>query len=167
METSFETVGIRTARPDDVARDASHAVDAGEANDGNANAIGSAVDGIDDATAAGDWGIFKRRCAFLDATPVLAVQQNIDAKRHYALAYLGHRAQLHGGVFRPNKPTVFTETVVAALGKRNTAARNARYPWLAQMMALIAALDDAQYNLAGKDGNVLAFPDASLNRNVN
>jgi hypothetical protein len=141
MECNSEMVDIRTERPDD-----------------------QMTDTIDEATAAGDWGMFKRRCAFLDATHVLAVQQNIEAKRHYALAYLGERAQSRGGVFRPNKPTVFTEQVVMALGKRNTATRNARYPWLAQMMALIAALDDAQYNLAGKDGNVLAFPDGAQNR---
>lgn len=143
METSSETVDIRTARPDVETADA-----------------------IDDASAAGDWGIFKRRCAFLDATRVLAVQQNIEAKRHYALAYLGDRAQLRGGVYRPNKPTVFTEQVVTALGKRNTATRNARYPWLAQMMALIAALDDAQYNMSSGDANVLTFPDGTLSRNA-
>lgn len=145
METSSETVEIRIARPD---------------------ADGVMTDAINGASAAGDWEVFKGRCAFLDATPVLAIQQNIEAKRQYALDYLGERAQLRGGVFRPTKPTVFTETVVASLARRNTAARNARYPWLAQMMSLIAALDDAQYNMAGKFGNVLAFPESPLNRNV-
>lgn len=121
---------------------------------------------LDDANAAGNWAVFKRRCAFLDATPVLAVKQNIDVKRHYALAYLGERAQLRGGVFRAAKPTVFTEAVVTSLSKRNTTARYARYPWLAQMMALIAALDEAQYNVINQEGNVLAFPDNFTGRNT-
>lgn len=117
------------------------------------------IDPVDDASAAGDWNVFKRRCAFLDATRVLASQQGIDAKRHYALAYLGQRAQLHGGVYRAARPTVFTDVVVAALNKRNNAARFTRYPWLAQIMALLAALDDAQYNMMDKEANVLAFPE--------
>lgn len=121
---------------------------------------------VDDASAVGDWDVFKRRYAFLDATPVLAVQQNTEAKRRYALAYLGNRALLHGGVFRPDKPSVFTDTVVAALAMRNTGARNARYPWLAEMMALIAALDDAQHKMTGKEGNVLAFREGPLSRNT-
>lgn len=147
METNYHAVERRQVRP-------------------GSDVAAAVVDTIDDANAVGDWGIFKRRCTFLDATPVLAVQQNIEAKRHYALVYLGDRAQLRGGVFRPNKPTVFTELVVAALAKRNTAARSARYPWLAQMMALIAALDDAQYNMTGREGNVLAFPEGPLSRNA-
>ena len=145
METSTETVDMRIARPD-------------------ADVV--TTDAIIGASAVGDWTVFKRRFDFLDATPVLAIQQNVEAKRQYALDYLGERAQLRGGVFRPTKPTVFTETVVAALARRNTAARNARYPWLAQMMALIAALDDAQYNVSGKVGNVLAFPESPLNRST-
>ncbi|GAC1417038.1 MAG: hypothetical protein NVSMB6_19270 [Burkholderiaceae bacterium] len=129
--------------------------------------IGTTQEPVDDANAAGNWMIFKRRCAFLDATPVLGVRQNIDAKRHYALAYLGERAQLRGGSFRAAKPTVFTEAVVTSLNKRNTAARYARYPWLAQMMALIAALDEAQYNVVNQEGNVLAFPDNFSGRTSN
>ena len=117
------------------------------------------IDAFDDATAAGDWSIYRRRCAFLDATPVLPSQQVIDLKRQYALAYLGERAQLRGGVFRASRPTVFTEATLAALTKRNTTARFARYPWLAQMLALITALDDAQYSVLSHDANVLTFPD--------
>lgn len=122
------------------------------------------IEAIDEAPAAGDWSAYRRRSAFLDATPVLPLQQMIDAKRHYALAYLGERAQLRGGVFRASKPTVFTETMVAALAKRNTSARFARYPWLAQMLALINALDDAQYSVMNKDENVLTFPEGYCNR---
>lgn len=122
------------------------------------------ADLADDVNAVGDWAVFKRRCAFLDATPVLVPQQGIDVKRQYALAYLGERAQLHGGVFRATRPTVFTESVIVALCKRNTTVRFARYPWLAQMVALLTALDDAQYNVMNQDGNVLAFPEGYSTR---
>lgn len=117
-----------------------------------------------DAAVAGDWAAYRRRCAFLDAAPSLTTEQAIGLRRANALAYLGERAQLHGGVFRASRPTVFTEAVVAALAKRNAAARFTRYPWLADMLALIAALDSAQHSVMSREGNVLSFPDGLNNR---
>ena len=113
---------------------------------------------------AGDWAAYRYQCAFLDTVGTLSAGQSVAARRGHALAYLGRRAQLHGGVFRASRPTVFTEAVVAAMAKRNAATRFARYPWLAEMLALIAALDNAQQSVMRREANVLSFPDGSNSR---
>jgi hypothetical protein len=122
------------------------------------------IEQIDDSNAAGNWLIYKRRCEFLASAPVLSPEQAIQAKRNYALAYLGQRAQLRGGTFQVTRPTVFTEPIVAALSKRNTANRFTRYPWLAQLLSIMSALDNAQYSLIHQEGNILSFPDGYANR---
>lgn len=117
-----------------------------------------------DAAPAGDWATYRCQCALLDTMGTLSIEQSIAARRGHALAYLGKRAQLHGGVFRASRPTVFTEAVVAAMAKRNAATRFARYPWLAEMLALITALDNAQQSVMRREANVLSFPDGSNSR---
>lgn len=116
------------------------------------------------ATLAGDWAAYRYQCALLDTVGTPAAGQLVAARRGHALVYLGRRAQLHGGVFRASRPTVFTEAVVAAMAKRNAATRFARYPWLAEMLALIAALDNAQQSVMRREANVLSFPDGSNSR---
>ena len=116
------------------------------------------------AALAGDWAAYRHQCAFLETTGTLPVGQSVAARRGHALAYLGRRAQLHGGVFLASRPTVFTEAVVAAMAKRNAATRFARYPWLAEMLALIAALENAQQGVMRREANVLSFPDGSNSR---
>ncbi len=116
------------------------------------------------AALAGDWAAYRRRCAFLEVVPALPTEAAIGARRAYALAYLGERAQLHGGVFRASRPTVFTEAAVAGMAKRNAAARFGRYPWLAEMLALMAALDTAQHGVMSREGNVFSFPDGFNSR---
>ena len=121
----------------------------------------------DDNTAvrAGDWSAYRRNCAVAANVATLSAEQVIDARRAHALAYLGQRAQLHGGVFRASRPSVFTEAVVAALAKRNAAVRFTRYPWLAELLALVAALDNAQQSVMNREGNVFLFPDGANSRN--
>ena len=121
-------------------------------------------DADSDTALAGDWAAYCYRRAFLDAVGTLSIEQAIEMRRSHALAYLGKRAQLHGGVFRASRPTVFTEAVVAAMAKRNAATRFSRYPWLADMLALIAALDNAQQSVMSREANVLSFPDGSASR---
>lgn len=124
----------------------------------------AATDNQAGTVLAGDFAAYRRHCAFLDVSPALPFDETIRARRAHALAYLGERAQLHGGVFRASRPTVFTEAVVAGMAKRNAVARFSRYPWLAEMLALMAALDTAQHGATNRDGNVLLFPDGYNSR---
>src|SRR5713226_4336273 len=60
----------------------------------------------------------------------------IAYKRQCAMAYLGKRAQLHGGVYSRTQPRILTPQYIADLGARNKAQRYQRYPWLETLLNL-------------------------------
>ncbi|MBC7513920.1 MAG: hypothetical protein H7234_05725 [Herminiimonas sp.] len=100
---------------------------------------------FDDADAAGDWGLFRRRCKFIDNNPVIETQESIRLKQHLCLAYLGSRAQTVGGVYMRARPSVFTPAYVERLAAENASRRFARYPWLERLIELLQQLDHDQY----------------------
>ena len=65
-------------------------------------------------------------------------------KRMLALAYLGKRAQLHGGVCSTRHPHIMTPQFIADLDASNKSVRYARYPWLKAMMSLLAEIEQIQ-----------------------
>ena len=69
-------------------------------------------------------------------------------KRACALAYLGRRAQIRGGVCNLTQPQVMTPKFVAELDSANRAMRYQRYPWLGTLMSLLDEIKSIQDNIA-------------------
>jgi len=65
-------------------------------------------------------------------------------KRACAMAYMGKRAQLHGGVCSSRHPHIMTPQFIADLETANRNARYARYPWLRSLMALFCEIEQIQ-----------------------
>jgi hypothetical protein len=93
----------------------------------------------------GDWTVYMDRISdrgrmahFSDAPSEL-----LAYKRKCALAYLGRRAQLHGGVCT-KAPRVLTPQVLADLQESNRAKRYLRYPWLEKLITLLAEIESIQ-----------------------
>ena len=100
---------------------------------------------FDDADAAGDWGLFLRRCKYVDSNPVIESRESIVLKQRFCLAYLGRRAQALGGVYMRARPSVFTPAYIERLATENAKKRFARYPWLERLINLLQQLDHDQY----------------------
>jgi hypothetical protein len=93
----------------------------------------------------GDWAGYLDRVSDRNKTAYFSnVPYEVLAyKRQCAFAYLGKRAQLHGGVCTKT-PRVLTEQLVAELEKSNRAKRYARYPWLEKLINLMAEIERIQ-----------------------
>ena len=117
---------------------------------------------FDDTAAAGDWGLYGRRCRFIAANPAISAADAMVLKRRFALAYLGHRAQVRGGVYLRSRPSVFTPSLIDKLAEENTRARYARYPWLERLTQLLQQLDQDQYAADAQPGARLARPRQKL-----
>ena len=107
-----------------------------------------------DEAAAGDWGLFQRRCTFVAGNALIDERDRAALKRRFCLAYLGHRAQAHGGVYMGARPSVFTPVYVERMAADNTSRRFARYPWLERLIELLQQLDQDQYTSAPQPGRV-------------
>lgn len=70
-------------------------------------------------------------------------------QRACALAYLGKRAQLHGGVCSSRHPHIITQQFIAELEATNRTIRYARYPWLKALMSLLAEIEQIQDQISG------------------
>lgn len=113
---------------------------------------------FDDDAAAGDWGLYQRRCAFVEASPIIDAADTIALKRRFGLAYLGGRAQLHGGVYLRTRPSVFTPAFIDQLAQQNCSKRFARYPWLERLLQLWQQLDQDQYLSTPIQGTITLPP---------
>ncbi len=111
---------------------------------------------FDDTAAAGDWGLFRRRCTFVDASPVIDLHDALTLKRRFSLAYLGNRAQAFGGVYMRARPSVFTPAFVERMAAENAEKRFTRYPWLQRLIDLLQQLDQDQYLNAPQATNLIA-----------
>lgn len=111
---------------------------------------------IDDESAAGDWGLYQRRCAFVGGSPVIDNHDAVALKRRFCLAYLGQRAQALGGVYMRLRPSVFTPTFIEKLAAENATKRFTRYPWLERLIALLQQLDQDQYMSSPQQGNIVS-----------
>jgi hypothetical protein len=76
-------------------------------------------------------------------------------KRACALAYLGKRAQLYGGVCSTRHPHIMTAQFIATLEESNKATRFARYPWLRTLMNLLAEIEQIQDQIS--NANVISL----------
>lgn len=109
---------------------------------------------FDDDAAAGDWGLYRRRCTFITTNPAINSADAAGLRRRFGLAYLGHRAQSRGGVYLRLRPSVFTPSLIEKLAEENTRARYARYPWLERLTLLLLQLDQDQYAADAQHGNL-------------
>ena len=92
---------------------------------------------FDDEAAAGDWALYKQRCIFVDTSPVISIEDAAALKTHFALAYLGKRAQVKGGMYQRSGATVFSPAFIDRLVRKNTGERRTRYPGLEQLIQLM------------------------------
>jgi len=65
-------------------------------------------------------------------------------KRACAMAYLGKRAQLHGGICSTRHPHIITQQFIVNLEAFNKSQRYARYPWLEALMNVLAEIERIQ-----------------------
>lgn len=95
----------------------------------------------------GDWKAYLHCIVQCKENKTLIIEQygSIAAyQRACALAYLGRRAQLHGGVCSNRHPHIMTPQFIADLESNNCTARYARYPWLRTLMNLLAEIEQIQ-----------------------
>lgn len=83
----------------------------------------------------------------------------VGYRRACALAYLGKRAQLHGGVCSTRHPHIMTPQFTAELETNNKALRYARYPWLRAYMNLLAEIEQIQDQISNT--NVISLVPAA------
>lgn len=67
--------------------------------------------------------------------------ERLTYKRQCALAYLGKRAQLYGGVCSKKTPRILTPQMISELGDANRAKRYKRYPWIERLLNLMAEIE--------------------------
>lgn len=82
-----------------------------------------------------------------------------DYKRACAMAYLGRRAQLHGGVCSTRHPHIMTQKFIDDLEVTNRTIRYSRYPWLRSLMNLLAEIEQIQDQISST--NVITLVPAS------
>ncbi len=105
---------------------------------------------------AGDWHSYVIR----SQNQASADDQNsrLAKRRKCALAYLGKRSQLAGGVYNSRSPSIFTNAAIEELREANRHRRQARYPWLANLLAITEALERDQQTKENVRGSILSFP---------
>ena len=77
-------------------------------------------------------------------------------RRQCALAYLGKRAQFHGGAYSEMRARTFTPRFLFELGDINRKQRFSRYPWLGKLADLIVEIEREQERV-NLSGNVISF----------
>lgn len=110
----------------------------------------------------GDWKAYLHYSAKCrDSNAVIERYGSIAAyKRACALAYLGKRAQLHGGVCSTTRPHIMTQQFLTNLEASNKAQRYARYPWLEALIKIMVEIERLQDEISG-NGNVISFVPAA------
>lgn len=94
----------------------------------------------------GDWKAYLHcvaRCRE-DKTIIDRFGGVVAYKRACAMAYLGKRAQLHGGVCSSRHPHIMTPQFIADLETTNRTIRYGRYPWLRSLMNLLEEIERIQ-----------------------
>lgn len=101
----------------------------------------------------GDWKTFLQcvsRCK-TEKSVVERYGSALEYKRACAMAYLGKRAQLHGGVCSTRHPHIMTPQFIADLEITNRAIRYARYPWLKSLMNLLGEIEQIQDQISSNN----------------
>ena len=107
----------------------------------------------------GDWVAYKRWIKREEAESSIVFKSygtETAYVRACALAYLGRRAQLHGGVCSCTQPRVLTSTFIAKLEGANRTERFRRYPWLETLLNLLAEINRMHEDVAFT-GNVISL----------
>jgi hypothetical protein len=94
----------------------------------------------------GDWKAYLgciSRCKE-DKSLIDRFGSSVAYRRACAMAYLGKRAQLHGGVCSTRHPHIMTAQFIADLEAINRTTRHTRYPWLRAFMNLLAEIEQIQ-----------------------
>jgi len=109
----------------------------------------------------GDWKAYVQSiCRSKDDKIILDRYGSLaEYKRACALAYLGKRAQLHGGVCSTRHPHIMTPQFTADLEAANRMIRYNRYPWLRTLMNLLAEIEQIQDQIS--NSNVITLVPAS------
>lgn len=122
--------------------------------------VNTTMDAID--IREGDWKAylqFSKRQHDKDA--MVATYGNLAAyKRACAFAYLGRRAQIHGGVCSTLHPHILTQKFLVSLEAGNRTLRYARYPWLESLVAILADIERMQDELSNAS-NVIQISGAN------
>ncbi|HEY0845925.1 MAG TPA: hypothetical protein VGE12_11195 [Noviherbaspirillum sp.] len=108
----------------------------------------------------GDWKAYLQSIARCkeDKSIVERYGSVMEYKRACALAYLGKRAQLHGGVCSLRHPHIMTPQRLADLENTNRTARYTRYPWLRALMTLLSEIEQIQDQISGANVITLVPP---------
>lgn len=95
----------------------------------------------------GDWKAYLlciERCREDKAAIIERFGSVVAYRRACAMAYLGNRAQLHGGVCSTRHPHIMTPQFIADLETNNRTIRYGRYPWLRSLMNLLEEIEKIQ-----------------------
>lgn len=97
------------------------------------------------AVREGDWKAYTNAIAKCHNKELIERYGSVTAyKRACAMAYLGRRAQLHGGVCSTRHPHVITPSLITSLENANKAQRYIRYPWLETLMSILGEIERVQ-----------------------
>lgn len=107
----------------------------------------------------GDWHAYQQHITRLPSDKDIAdyFGSVIKYERMCALAYLGKRAQHHGGVCSNTHPRVLTAQFIAELAERNKAQRYARYPWLEKLLNLLVEIERIQDEISNEASNIISL----------
>lgn len=112
----------------------------------------------------GNWDEYqyqKARCSNAGSLP-RSPAGLLSHKRMCALAYLGKRAQFHGGPSSKPAPRILTPHMIADLEASNRAKRFSLYPWMETLMNLMAEIERSQEQIANPV-NVISLVPVSAN----
>jgi hypothetical protein len=127
----------------------------------SASASSVALPSIDVEIQEGDWGSYKHHRAQLGGRDLLPRNENLALyRRQCALAYLGKRAQFHGGVCNKVQPRILTPRFIMELDATNRNQRFTRYPWLEKLTDLIDEIEREQEKISISN-NVISLMAAS------
>lgn len=108
----------------------------------------------------GDWKTYLRCIARCKNDKALVDRYGGVAayKRACAMAYLGKRAQLHGGVCSTRHPHIMTPQFIVDLETTNRSLRYTRYPWLRALMSLLSEIEQIQDQISSANVITLVPP---------
>jgi hypothetical protein len=109
----------------------------------------------------GDWNTYRKHCLSTRYQNPTVLQNDggtLDYRRKCALAYLGRRAQLHGGVCSRTQPRILTSAFLTKIEETNRAERFRRYPWLETLLKLLAEIERVQDEITTETNVISLMP---------
>jgi hypothetical protein len=107
----------------------------------------------------GDWKAYVQHSTQCETQSMRDSFESILAyKRACALAYLGRRAQKHGGVCSTTHPHIMTQELIANLEAGNRIDRYARYPWLEAWTGILGEIERIQDAISTSSNVISILP---------